>query len=52
VLDLVSIDRIVHGTNFGGAYDFGDPTADIAMSDADRELIRSGNAIKLLKLQH
>lgn len=50
ILDLVSIERIVHGTNFGGAYDFGDPTAGIEMPDKDRERIRSGNAIELLKL--
>jgi len=50
IVDMVDIKRIVHGTNFGGAYDFGDPTVGLGVSDTDRELIRSGNAIKLLKL--
>jgi aminocarboxymuconate-semialdehyde decarboxylase len=44
------VDRLVYGTNFGGAYAHGDLTANLDLSDEDREKIRSGNAIQLLKL--
>ena len=47
---VVGVDRCVVGTNFGGAYDNGDLTAGLGLTDADREKIRSGNAIELLKL--
>jgi len=50
VVEVVGVDNLVYGTNFGGAYDHGDPTEGLGLSDADREKIRSGNAIKLLKL--
>ena len=52
VAEVVGVDRCVVGTNFGGAYDNGDLTAGIGLSDAEREQIRSGNAIELLKLQN
>ncbi|WP_242153591.1 amidohydrolase family protein [Sphingomonas sp. BAUL-RG-20F-R05-02] len=53
VAEVVGIDNLVHGTNFGGAYDNGDPTDGLGLSAADAEKIRSGNAIRLLKLnQH
>ena len=44
------MDRLVYGTNFGGAYDHGDLTAGLGLNDGEREKIRSGNAIQLLKL--
>ncbi len=50
VVEVVGTDRLVYGTNFGGAYDYGDLTAGIGLSDSDREKIRSTNAIELLKL--
>ena len=50
VVEVVGIDNVVYGTNFGGAYDQGDLTVGLGLSDADSEKIRSGNAIKLLKL--
>ncbi|MDB5423632.1 MAG: amidohydrolase 2 [Phenylobacterium sp.] len=50
IIDVVGVDNLVYGTNFGGAYDNGDLTAGLGLSDADREKIRSGNIIKLLKL--
>jgi aminocarboxymuconate-semialdehyde decarboxylase len=50
IVDVVGVDNIVYGTNFGGAYDNGDLTAGIGLSEADRDKIRFGNAIKLLKL--
>jgi aminocarboxymuconate-semialdehyde decarboxylase len=50
VLEIVGVDRLVHGTNFGGAYDHGDPTAGLGLSAVDSEKIRSGNAIALLGL--
>jgi aminocarboxymuconate-semialdehyde decarboxylase len=50
VAEVVGVDNLVYGTNFGGAYDHGDLTAGIGLSDADREKVRSGNAIRLLKL--
>lgn len=51
VVEVVGVDRCVVGTNFGGAYDNGDLTAGLGLSDGDREKIRSGNAIELLKLE-
>lgn len=50
VAEVVGADQLVYGTNFGGAYDYGDLTDGIDLSDSDREKIRSGNAIRLLKL--
>ena len=37
VLEVVGVDRLVHGTNFGGAYDHGDPTAGLGRSAEDKE---------------
>ncbi|MDX3901406.1 MAG: amidohydrolase family protein [Sphingobium sp.] len=51
VAEVVGVDNLVYGTNFGGAYDNGDPTEGLGLSQQDREKIRSGNAIKLLKLK-
>jgi aminocarboxymuconate-semialdehyde decarboxylase len=51
VAEVVGPDQLLYGTNFGGAYDYGDLTAGIDLSDADREKIRSGNAINLLKIE-
>jgi aminocarboxymuconate-semialdehyde decarboxylase len=50
VVEVVGADNLLYGTNFGGAYDYGDLTDGIDLSDGDRDKIRSGNAIKLLKL--
>jgi len=50
VVEVVGTDNLVHGTNFGGAYDNGDPTAGLGLADAEAEKIRSGNALRLLKL--
>ncbi len=50
VVEVVGVDRLVHGTNFGGAYDNGDPTEGLGLADTDREKIRSGNSIALLNL--
>lgn len=50
VLEIVGVDRLMHGTNFGGAYANGDPTAGLGLSATDSEKIRSGNAIALLGL--
>ena len=44
------VDRLVYGTNFGGAYGNGDLTAGMGLNEVDREKIRSGNAIELLNL--
>jgi aminocarboxymuconate-semialdehyde decarboxylase len=52
IVDVIGVDRLVYGTNFMGSdqIDF-DLTDGIGLSDDDREKIKSGNAIKLLKLQ-
>ena len=50
IAEVVGADRLLYGTNFGGAYDHGDLTAGIGLSEVDRAKIRSGNAIELLKL--
>ena len=50
VAEVVGVDRLIYGTNFGGAYDHGDLTEGLGLSDTDREKIRSGNAIELLGL--
>ncbi len=51
VAEVVGAERLLYGTNFGGAYDHGDLTEGIGLSAEDRERIRSGNAIELLKLK-
>ncbi|WP_066343300.1 amidohydrolase family protein [Azohydromonas lata] len=50
VAEVVGVDRLVIGTNFGGAYDNGDLTEGLGLSDAEREKVRGGNALQLLKL--
>lgn len=50
VVDIVGVDHLVYGTNFGGAHDAVDPTAGLGLSAEDREKIRSRNAIRLLGL--
>jgi aminocarboxymuconate-semialdehyde decarboxylase len=52
IVEEIGVDRLVYGTNFMGSdqIDF-DLTDGIGLSDEDREKIKSGNAIKLLKLQ-
>ena len=42
VVEVIGPDQLLYGTNFGGAYDHGDLTAGIDLSEADREKIRSG----------
>jgi aminocarboxymuconate-semialdehyde decarboxylase len=52
MVDVIGADQLVYGSNFMGSdqIDF-DLTDGIGLSGEDREKIRSGNAIKLLKLQ-
>ena len=50
VAEVVGIDRLLYGTNFGGAYDHGDLTKGLGLSETDRERVRSGNAIELFGL--
>lgn len=52
MVDVIGVDRLVYGTNFMGSdqIDF-DLTDGIGLSDEDREKIKSGNTIQLLKLQ-
>lgn len=50
VIDIVGVDRIIHGTNFGGAYDFGDPTEGLDLDPIECAKIHSKNAVELLKL--
>ncbi|MCW3001046.1 MAG: hypothetical protein JWQ20_344 [Conexibacter sp.] len=50
LVDLVGVDRFVYGDNLGGSDNFqGDLTDEIGLSDEDREKIRSGNALRVLK---
>lgn len=50
IVDLVGVDNLLYGSNFGGGYANGNQTADIGLSAADQEKIRSGNALELFKL--
>jgi aminocarboxymuconate-semialdehyde decarboxylase len=52
MVEVIGVDQLVYGTNFMGSdqIDF-DLTDGIGLSDEDREKIKSGNTIKLLKLQ-
>ncbi|MBQ1765339.1 MAG: amidohydrolase family protein [Aquincola sp.] len=50
VVEVVGVDQLVYGTNFGGAYDHGDLTEGLGLDDQAREKIRSGNACALLKI--
>lgn len=50
LVELIGVDRFVYGDNLGGSDNFeGDLTDGIGLSDEDREKIRSGNALRLLK---
>lgn len=51
MVDLIGADRLLYGTNFGGsdAIRF-DMTADLKISQEDKDKIRSANAIRLLHL--
>lgn len=54
IVEDIGVDRLLYGSNFMGSdsIDF-DLTEDLGLSEADRERIRSGNTIELLKLdQH
>jgi predicted TIM-barrel fold metal-dependent hydrolase len=49
VVELVGVDHLLYGSNFGGYEGIGgDLTEDLDLSEGDREKIRSGNAIPLL----
>jgi aminocarboxymuconate-semialdehyde decarboxylase len=50
IVDIVGVDRLLYGDNFGGSdcHD-GDLTDGIGLSDAEREQIRSGNASRLIE---
>ena len=50
VVEDIGADRLLYGTNFGGADSHeGDLTDGLGLSDADREKIRSGNTLELIK---
>jgi aminocarboxymuconate-semialdehyde decarboxylase len=50
VVEEVGVDQVVYGDNFGGSDSHsGDLTDGMGLSEADREKIRSGNTLKLLK---
>jgi aminocarboxymuconate-semialdehyde decarboxylase len=50
LVEQIGVDRFVYGDNLGGADNFhGDLTDGIGLSDEDRESIRTGNALRLLK---
>jgi aminocarboxymuconate-semialdehyde decarboxylase len=52
MVDLIGVDHLVYGTNFMGSDQINfDLTGGIGLADEDRERIRSGNAVKLLKLE-
>jgi aminocarboxymuconate-semialdehyde decarboxylase len=52
MVELIGVDHLVIGTNFMGSDQINfDLTGEIGLPDEDREKIRSGNTIKLLKLE-
>jgi aminocarboxymuconate-semialdehyde decarboxylase len=52
IVEVIGVDHLVYGTNFMGSDQINfDLTDGIGLSDEDREKIKSGNAIKLLKLE-
>jgi aminocarboxymuconate-semialdehyde decarboxylase len=53
MVDVIGIDRLVYGSNFGGSDGIEwDLTEGIGLSHEERERIKGGNAIKLLKLEN
>lgn len=49
VVEDIGVDRLLYGTNFGGADSHdGDLTAGLGLDDETRERIRSGNALEFL----
>ncbi len=51
LVDIVGVDRMVYGSNMGGSDQIAfDLTDRIGLSDAEREQIKSKNAIELLNL--
>ena len=51
VVDVVGVDRLLYGSNFGGSDGIReDLTEGLGLSEGDREKIRSGNARQLLRL--
>ena len=52
IVDIIGVDRLLYGTNLMGADQIeNELTEGIGLSDDEREKIRSGNAVKLLKLE-
>jgi aminocarboxymuconate-semialdehyde decarboxylase len=52
MVKIIGPDQLVYGTNFMGSDQIdGDITDNVGLSDDDREKIKSGNAIELLKLK-
>lgn len=50
VVEVVGVDQLLYGDNFAGSDSHaGDLTDGFGLGDADREKIRSGNALRLLK---
>lgn len=51
IVDVIGVERLLYGTNFGGSDGIReDLTEGLGLSEIDREAIRSGNAMKLLRL--
>ena len=51
VIDVIGVDRLLYGDNFGGSDGIRtDLTEGMGLAEADRDKIRSGNAKKLLKI--
>lgn len=49
LIETIGLERFVYGDNLGGSDNFhGDLTDGIGLSDADREMILSGNALRIL----
>lgn len=52
IVDTIGVDRLVYGSNFGGSDAIReDLTEGLGLSAGDRQRVRSGNAIDLLRLQ-
>ena len=51
MIEVIGVDNLVYGTNFMGSDQIAfDLTDNVGLSDEDREKIKSGNAIELLRL--